>query len=71
MKTKKVMAAVLACAGKWRKRWACALRREPVFHLDDSIRHGASILSVLHDIEQAPPPPPVTVHVTAGGPPYF
>ena len=38
---------------------------EPVFHLDDSIRHGASILSVLHDIEQAPPPPPVTVHVTA------
>ena len=38
---------------------------EPVFHLDDSIRHGASILSVIHDIENAPPPPPVTVRYTA------
>lgn len=38
---------------------------EPVFHLDDSIRHGASILSVINDMENAPPPPPVTVRYTA------
>ncbi len=38
---------------------------EPMFYLDDSIRHGASILSVIHDIEQAPEPPPVTVRYTA------
>lgn len=38
---------------------------EPVFYLDDSIRHGASILSVLHDIEQTPETPPVTVRYTA------
>jgi phosphoesterase RecJ-like protein len=38
---------------------------EPVFHLDDSIRHGAEILSVINDIENAPPPPPVTVRYTA------
>ncbi len=37
---------------------------EPVFHLDDSIRHGAEILSVLNDIESAPTPPPVTVRYT-------
>lgn len=38
---------------------------EPQFHLDDSIRHGATILSVMNDMENAPPPPPVTVRYTA------
>ena len=37
---------------------------EPIFHLDNSIRHGADILSVIHEIENAPPPPPVTVRYT-------
>ena len=38
---------------------------EPVFHLDDSIQHGAEILSVLTGIENAPVAPPVTVRYTA------
>jgi len=38
---------------------------EPIFTLDDSIRHGAEILTVLHDVENAPEPTPVTVRYTA------
>lgn len=65
---KEAMRGLRSAAGYLRREVAqrVGLRAapEPVFQLDDSIRHGAEIFSVLNDIERAPVPPPVTVKYT-------